>query len=62
MAGDELAAAVRSAAPDMPIIMLTGFGEMMTDAGERPADVDFVLGKPVTLSDLRRALATVLSR
>lgn len=35
--------------------MVTGFGEFMTDE-ERPAAVDRVLAKPVSLAALRKAL------
>jgi hypothetical protein len=36
--------------------MLTGFGELMTAKGERPAGVDIVVSKPVTQDQLRHAL------
>ena len=61
MNGDQLAAAIRKNAPDMPFIMLTGFGEMMEASDERPAGVDLIVGKPVTLRALREALAKVTS-
>jgi PAS domain S-box-containing protein len=59
MGGDELATAVKRDAPNMPIIMLTGFGELMDVAGYRPAGVDLVVGKPVTLAGMRAAVASV---
>jgi CheY-like chemotaxis protein len=62
MSGDQLAAEIHRIAPDIPVIMLTGFGEMMVDTGEKPVGVDFILHKPVTLAALRQALATVLSQ
>ena len=61
MNGDQLSAAIKKNAPEMPFIMLTGFGEMMETSEERPAGVDLVIGKPVTLRALRDALATVTS-
>ena len=57
MNGDQVASAIKSTDPDMPVVMLTGFGSMMEATGERPADVDLVVGKPVTIVDLRAALA-----
>jgi PAS domain S-box-containing protein len=57
MGGDQLAAAIREHAPDKPVIMLTGFGDLMTARGERPAGVSVVISKPVTLADLRSAIA-----
>ena len=59
MGGDQMAAAVKRLAPHKPVIMLTGFGDMMQAAGENPAGVDVVLSKPVTRSRLREALAQV---
>jgi len=57
MSGDELAARIRRVASDQPIIMLTGFGDMMAAAGEHPKDVDAVVAKPVTMQALRQAVA-----
>jgi signal transduction histidine kinase len=54
--GDQVAAAIRSANPTVPVVMLTGFGAMMEDAGEKPTAVDFVVGKPVTIAGLRTAV------
>ena len=59
MNGDALAAAIKEAAPNTPIIMLTGFGEMMISAGEKPAGVDRILGKPVTPAALRQAVTAL---
>ena len=56
MNGDALAVAIKEAVPNTPIIMLTGFGEMMISAGEKPAGVDRILGKPVTPAALRQAV------
>ena len=59
MNGDALAAAIKEENPRLPIIMLTGFGEMMISAGEKPPGVDCLLGKPVTPATLRQAVAEV---
>jgi hypothetical protein len=40
--------------------MLTGFGAMMEDIDEKPAHVDLVVGKPVTISGLRAAVTTAV--
>ena len=45
----------------MPIILLTGFGNMMQAAGEKPPGVDLVLAKPVTIAGLQSALASVVA-
>ena len=57
MNGDALAAEIKKIAPEQPVILLTGFGDLMSGAGERPAGVDMVVSKPFTLSVLRDAIA-----
>ena len=57
MAGDQLAWLLKETDPQLPIIMLTGFGSMMISAGERPDGVDAVLGKPLAINDLQQAIA-----
>ncbi|HEX3246191.1 MAG TPA: ATP-binding protein [Chloroflexota bacterium] len=59
VSGDRLAALIKQRSPDMPIILLTGFGDMMLAQGEKPEGIDVVLTKPVTLAMLRLALARV---
>jgi CheY-like chemotaxis protein len=59
MNGDQLAAAVKSSAPQTPVIMLSGFGDFMSGAGEQPRSVDLLLSKPVSIADLRAARASV---
>ncbi len=59
MNGDNLAKAIKQRSTGTPLIMLTGFGEMMHSLGEKPEGVDVVLGKPLTLLTLRTALAKV---
>ena len=59
MGGDELAASIERLAPDTPVIMLTGFGDLMEAKGEQPAGVDAVLGKPVTFDALSDAIRQV---
>jgi PAS domain S-box-containing protein len=59
MGGDELAASIERLSPDTPVIMLTGFGDLMEAKGEHPAGVDVVVGKPVTLDALTDAIRQV---
>ncbi|OGG46231.1 MAG: hypothetical protein A3F84_28745 [Candidatus Handelsmanbacteria bacterium RIFCSPLOWO2_12_FULL_64_10] len=56
MNGDQLAAAVKAASPQTPVILLTGFGDLMEPLGDRPAGVDLVLSKPVGLRALREGV------
>ena len=58
--GDQVAATIKSIAPQTPIILTTGFGSMMQAAGEKPAGIDLILNKPVSLQSLREALARVM--
>jgi CheY-like chemotaxis protein len=62
MGGDELAASIERLAPDTPVIMLTGFGDLMEAKGEQPTGVDAVVGKPVTLDALAGAIRQVSAR
>jgi len=59
MTGAALVEAVRRSGNSRPIIMLTGFGELMKSSGSIPDGVDLVLNKPVTSEALRFALIKV---
>ena len=62
MNGDALAEAIKGESPNMPIIMLTGFGEMMTSTGDKPGGVDVILAKPVTPATLRQAVTALRAK
>jgi len=55
--GRKVAAAVKSASPSTPVIMLTGWGQRLIAEDEIPPHVDRVLNKPPRLLHLRTALA-----
>jgi CheY-like chemotaxis protein len=57
--GRRVAAAVKSASPSTPVIMLTGWGQRLVTEDEIPPHVDRVLNKPPRLLHLRTALAGV---
>jgi CheY-like chemotaxis protein len=59
ISGDRLAAQIKAEAPEKPVIMLTGFGDMMDAAGEEIEGIDSVLSKPVSLDELRDAITEV---
>jgi CheY-like chemotaxis protein len=61
MNGLQFAAAVRQVRPEVPIMLLTGFGEEGTDT-QSAREVDLVLGKPVDQKTLRKAIGDVMSR
>ncbi|HZQ49169.1 MAG TPA: response regulator [Candidatus Dormibacteraeota bacterium] len=56
MSGDQLAREVKRTRPTVWVVMLTGFGDLMTAVGERPDGVDVVISKPLTMQVLRSAL------
>ena len=59
MNGFELARMVKSKHAGLPIIMLTGFAELMKVRGEETPHVDLLLEKPFMRADLQNALAKV---
>jgi len=59
MNGEALAANIKQSAPHVPVVLLSGFGDMMKILGEKPDNVDLILGKPITLTEMRGALASV---
>lgn len=62
MTGDELAAAVSSICPDIPIIICTGYSRKIS--GKTPHDLhaEAILTKPVGRADLARAIRELLDR
>ncbi len=58
--GRKVAAAVKAARPDTPVLLLTGWGHRMQEEGDRPEHIDRILGKPPKVSDLRAALAELV--
>lgn len=60
--GEELAASIKRVNPQEPVIMLTGFADVMDDADQKNENVDMVLGKPTQLNELRRAIGEVVQR
>jgi len=62
MNGDQLAAMIKEATPKMPVILLTGFGDMILAKDESVENVAVIVGKPVTLAALREALAKAIEK
>ncbi len=57
MEGDELAREVKKRKPGVPVILITGFGDIMAATGEKPEGVDLVMSKPFTMAGLQTTLA-----
>ncbi|MFZ1868638.1 MAG: ATP-binding protein [Steroidobacteraceae bacterium] len=55
--GRRVAAAVKAASPNTPVVLLTGWGQRLMAENDVPPHVDRVLNKPPRLKELRAALA-----
>jgi CheY-like chemotaxis protein len=58
--GRKVAASIRAADAEVPIIMLTGWGHRLIATDDRPEHVDRVLSKPPKMADLRGTLAELV--
>jgi PAS domain S-box-containing protein len=56
MTGDQLAARVREYQPSIPIVLLTGFGNIIRQSGEQLPNISEVLPKPLSQQVLREML------
>jgi DNA-binding response OmpR family regulator len=61
MSGTDLARTVKAVRPEIPVLMLTGWGADL-EQGDAIASVDLLLAKPVALSALQEAVRTLASR
>lgn len=61
MKGNQLAATIKHGRPDQPIIMATAFAADFQPSGKPSGGVDYVLSKPFTVTELREAIAMVMS-
>jgi CheY-like chemotaxis protein len=59
--GDVFAQEVKKRSPDTPVIMLTGFGDLMEASSERPEGIALLLSKPVSLQRLRQAVQEIMA-
>ncbi len=59
--GRKVAASIKQISPATPIILLTGWGQRLIAANERPAHVNKVLSKPPRLQELRAALVELVA-
>jgi signal transduction histidine kinase len=55
--GRAVADAIKTASPDLPVIMLTGWGKRMESENDLPANIDCILSKPPKLYEMRAALS-----
>lgn len=62
MSGDQVAKILKNKQPDIKIVLLTGFGDLMSATDEKPEGVDIIMSKPFTIDDIRTALTRVITR
>jgi len=62
LSGLHVARWVKEFRPDMPVIIATGFAEMIADEDYDKARIDDVISKPYTLSDVLMRAHTLLAR
>ena len=59
MTGWQLARAVKAKTPEVPVVMMSGFGVEVAPEELRTNGVDLVLSKPLQIQDVLRAVATI---
>ncbi|MBV8308409.1 MAG: response regulator, partial [Gammaproteobacteria bacterium] len=62
MSGLELIAELRQLRPDLPVVLLSGYGGPDLNAAAAAAGAHAVLMKPLGAADLARSLARILAR
>jgi signal transduction histidine kinase/ActR/RegA family two-component response regulator len=60
--GRQVVASLRAMSPGTPIILLTGWGQHVSNDQERAPQMDRLLGKPPRIRELRAALAELTGR
>ena len=61
MNGDQMTEAIKQISPGIPVLLVTGFADMIIDSSEAKYRPDMILRKPITQMALRQAIARVLS-
>ncbi len=61
LSGDQLSNAIQMNGTSVPVIMITGFGDMLSETPDQRNGVDYILPKPLTHDTLRSAIHTVLT-
>ena len=62
MTGLELAAQLQKIRSDLPIIIMTGYGENITDETQRHYHINHIIGKPVMVKELAVTIHDVLQK
>ncbi|RYD72967.1 MAG: response regulator [Verrucomicrobiaceae bacterium] len=62
MTGDQLVRAIRELAPQMPVVMVTGFIDAASALEMEKSGVDVIVRKPFTLASLRNGISSARAR
>ena len=62
LSGGEVAKTVKKECPDIPVVMMTGWGTMMKQAQETVPEVDALMGKPPRIKELNELLLRLTAR
>lgn len=62
MTGMELLARIRRVRPEIPVILCTGYSEMLDEDSAKQMGVDVFLSKPIPIRGLVTAIESVLER
>lgn len=58
--GEQLAAGIKARSPLTPVILASGYDDALSADDKKPGGVDYLLPKPITREDLRRAVGAVI--
>ena len=62
MSGWDVAKALRAAQPQLPIALVTGWGDQIDFGEARDRGIDYLIAKPFNVDDMNRLVASVLAR
>jgi len=62
MTGLELAERIHQINPDMPVIMVTGYGNRVKQDDKERAGITQLIGKPILLSEISQSVRNLLDR
>ncbi len=60
--GRKVAQGIKEISPTTPIVLLSGWGAMMNDKGDHPAEVDVILCKPPRPAELNETILRVMAQ